>query len=120
MEGTIFLEILRDLQREGWKDAGRGPGDEHEGARRSVEPSSRIRSAARCRGIPPDRKRSTRWTKYFGNTQKAQVTLDAILAYMPTVPHWGYNGSARRYWDFLYAAQGAARRDGNCTITDRA
>jgi len=24
---------------------------------------------------------------------------------MPTIPHWGYNGSARRYWDFLYAAK---------------
>jgi hypothetical protein len=33
------------------------------------------------------------------------VTLNAILAYMPTVPHWGYNGSARRYWDFQYAGK---------------
>jgi len=24
---------------------------------------------------------------------------------MPTVPHWGYNGSARRYWDFQYAGK---------------
>jgi hypothetical protein len=45
------------------------------------------------------------WTKHFGYREKAQVTLDAILAYMPTVPHWGYNGSARRYWDFLYAGK---------------
>ena len=22
---------------------------------------------------------------------------------MPTVAHWGWNGNARRYWDFLYA-----------------
>jgi hypothetical protein len=43
------------------------------------------------------------WTKYFGYREKAQVTLDAILAYDPTIPSWGYNGSARRYWDFLYA-----------------
>jgi hypothetical protein len=45
------------------------------------------------------------WTKHFGDHAKAQVTLDAILAYMPTVPHWGYNGSARRYWDFVYAGK---------------
>jgi hypothetical protein len=45
------------------------------------------------------------WMKYFGYKDKAQVTLDAILGYDPTVPHWGYNGSARRYWDFLYAAK---------------
>ncbi|MCA1757995.1 MAG: DUF5695 domain-containing protein [Bacteroidales bacterium] len=37
--------------------------------------------------------------------EKADVTLNAILAYMPTVPHWGYNGSARRYWDFQFAGR---------------
>jgi hypothetical protein len=45
------------------------------------------------------------WTKHFGDAAKAQVTLDAIVAYMPAVPHWAYNGSARRYWDFLYAGK---------------
>jgi hypothetical protein len=45
------------------------------------------------------------WSRYFGFTDKARVTLDAILAYMPTLPHWGYNGSARRYWDFQYAGK---------------
>ena len=45
------------------------------------------------------------WSRYFGFHQKALVTLNAILAYMPTVPHWGYNGSARRYWDFQYAGK---------------
>ena len=42
------------------------------------------------------------WCKYFGYTDKAEVSLDSILGYMPTIPHWGYNGNARRYWDFLY------------------
>jgi hypothetical protein len=23
---------------------------------------------------------------------------------MPLIPHWGYNGSARRFWDFFYGA----------------
>lgn len=32
-------------------------------------------------------------------------TAALILAYMPTLPHWGYNGSARRYWDFQYAGK---------------
>jgi hypothetical protein len=45
------------------------------------------------------------WTKYFGDTVKSEVSLNAILGYMPTVPHWGYNGSARRYWDFQYAGK---------------
>jgi len=45
------------------------------------------------------------WSNYFGYDQKAYVTLSAILAYMPTMPHWGYNGNARRYWDFLYGGK---------------
>jgi hypothetical protein len=45
------------------------------------------------------------WTKYFGQQEKAEVTLNAILGYDPAIPHWGYNGSARRYWDFIFAAK---------------
>jgi hypothetical protein len=45
------------------------------------------------------------WTKYFGYNDKADVTLNAILGYDPAIPHWGYNGSARRYWDFIFAAK---------------
>lgn len=39
------------------------------------------------------------WCRYFGYTDKADVTLNAILGYMPTVPNWAYNGAARRYFD---------------------
>ena len=46
----------------------------------------------------------TRWTKYFGYDEKAEVSLNSILGYMPTIPDWGYNGNARRYWDFYYGA----------------
>jgi len=42
------------------------------------------------------------WTRYFHYDDKAEVTLNAILAYDPVIPSWGYNGSARRYWDFIY------------------
>lgn len=45
------------------------------------------------------------WSDYFGYDAKAAVTLSAILAYMPTMPHWAYNGNARRYWDFLYGGK---------------
>jgi hypothetical protein len=104
MEGTIFLEILRDLRREGW-----------------TKQASEFESAMRKRAevwmklnypfgseMPWDstgQEEVYGWTKHFGDTAKANVTLNAILAYMPTVPHWGYNGSARRYWDFIYAGK---------------
>lgn len=41
----------------------------------------------------------------FGYDEKAKVTIDAITGYMPAIPHWGYNGNARRYWDFIYAGK---------------
>ena len=37
----------------------------------------------------------------LGDDTLAQRTLAAVKAYTPDVPHWGYSGSARRYFDFL-------------------
>lgn len=28
-------------------------------------------------------------------------TIDTIFGYMPAISHWGWNGNARRYWDFM-------------------
>ena len=104
MEGTVFLEILHDLQREGWTS-------------QAADLESRMKARADLWAtlaypfgseMPWDstgQEEVYAWTKYFGDTAKADVTLNAILGYMPTVPHWGYNGSARRYWDFQYAGK---------------
>ncbi|KAF1951144.1 hypothetical protein CC80DRAFT_539054 [Byssothecium circinans] len=45
------------------------------------------------------------WSNYFGLTATATKTVNSILAYMPTVAHWGWNGNARRYWDFVYGGK---------------
>lgn len=45
------------------------------------------------------------WCRYFGYEDKAQVTIDSIIGCMPTMPNWGYNGDARRYWDFDVAGK---------------
>ena len=66
--------------------------------------AARIRSAAKWRGTRPGRRKSTRGPNIFGYDDKAEVSLNSILGYMPTVPNWGYNGNARRYWDFYYGA----------------
>lgn len=104
MEGDIFLAVLDDLKREGM----------------STEASD-LEAAMRARAdlwqkepypfgseMPWDstgQEEVYAWTKHFGMDDKAQVTLDAITGYMPAIPSWGYNGSARRYWDFLYAGK---------------
>jgi hypothetical protein len=104
MGGTVFLLILLDLQREGWVEQAA-----------ALETSMQRRAAVwRSLGYPfgsempwdsTGQEEVYAWCTYFGYDEKARVTLDAILGYMPTVPHWGYNGSARRYWDFQYAGK---------------
>ncbi len=104
MEGDIFLEILLDLKREGMNE-------------QAAELEAKMKSRAdrwNSQAYPfgsemawdsTGQEEVYAWTEYFGDAAKSEVTLDAILGYMPTVPHWGYNGNARRYWDFLYGGK---------------
>jgi len=104
MEGDIFLEILKDLQREGWKEQA----DNLEAKMRNRTDRWRKEAYPFGSEMPWDstgQEEVYSWTKYFGYEDKAEVTLDAILGYDPAIPHWGYNGSARRYWDFIFAAK---------------
>ncbi len=104
MEGTIFIKILNDLKREGWKQ-------QAESLEKTMKKRAGVwKSLAYPFGseMPWDstgQEEVYAWCQYFGYEQKADVTLNAIIGYMPTVPHWGYNGSARRYWDFQYAGK---------------
>ena len=45
--------------------------------------------------------RLTSALRYFGIQEKVEQTFKSILGYMPTLAHWGWNGNARRYWDFV-------------------
>jgi hypothetical protein len=103
MEGDIFLEILADLKREGWKIQADALESNMRGrADRWVKEAYPFGSE-----MPWDstgQEEVYAWAKYFGYNDKADVTLNAILGYDPAIPHWGYNGSARRYWDFIFGA----------------
>lgn len=104
MDGTAFLRILEDLQREGWTEQAA----ELEATMRERADIWRALSYPFGSEMPWDstgQEEVYGWSRYFGYDDKADVTLNAILGYMPTVPHWGYNGSARRYWDFQYAGK---------------
>jgi hypothetical protein len=102
MEGSVFLQILADLKLEGMQD-------------KASDLEQRMRARAdrwRAQAYPfgsempwdsTGQEEVYDWTKYFGYNDKAEVTLNAILGYDPAIPHWGYNGSARRYWDFIFA-----------------
>src|SRR5947208_9256458 len=104
MEGDIFLALLTDLKREAWTEKA----SEIEALMK--ERADRWKNEAYPFGSEmawdsTGQEEVYAWCKYFGYADKATVSLNSIVAYMPTLPHWGYNGNARRYWDFLYAAK---------------
>ena len=104
MEGTIFLELLQDLKREGFREKAA-----------EIESLMKERADAWTKEEYPfgsemawdstGQEEVYAWCKYFGKDDKALVSLNSIIGYMPTLPHWGYNGNARRYWDFLYGGK---------------
>lgn len=104
MGGTIFQRLLEDLKREGWtekadllearmkKRADRWRHEEYPfGSEMAWDSTGQEEVYA--------------WCRYFGDHDKALVSLNSILAYMSPIPHWGYNANARRYWDFLYGGK---------------
>jgi predicted secreted protein len=104
MDGDVFLALMADLRREGMK----AQADDLE-AKMRVR-ANRWKEEAYPFGseMPWDstgQEEVYAWMKYFGFQEKADVTLNAILGYDPAIPHWGYNGSARRYWDFIFAGK---------------
>ncbi|WP_257666366.1 DUF5695 domain-containing protein [Parapedobacter tibetensis] len=104
MEGSIFLLVLNDLKAEGLTDMA----SQLEAAMRKRAEHWRTLAYPFGSEMPWDstgQEEVYLWSRYFGIDDKALVTLNAILAYMPTLPHWGYNGSARRYWDFVYGGK---------------
>jgi len=104
MEGDIFLMVLQDLKREGWTEKAADV------EALMKERTERWRKEAYPFGSEmawdsTGQEEVYAWCDYFGYDDKAQVSLNSIIGYMPTVPHWGYNGNARRYWDFLYGGK---------------
>lgn len=108
MDGTVFLEILRDLQREGLI-AEASDLESKMKAREGVWKTENYPFGSEMAWDSTGQEEVYAWTKYFGDASKAKVCLDAITGYMPTLPHWGYNGCARRYWDFLYGGSKTPR-----------
>jgi hypothetical protein len=104
MEGEVFIEIFKDLRREGMKT---------EAA--DMERMMRARADRWAKLTYPFESEMAwdstgqpevyAWMRYFGFEPQAAATREVILGYDPTLPSWGYNGNARRYWDFLYGGK---------------
>ncbi|MBP8302777.1 MAG: LamG domain-containing protein [Phycisphaerae bacterium] len=104
MEGTVYIEILKDLLREGMNEEA-AQFEAAMKARADHWNSLDYPFGSEMAWDSTGQEEVHGWCKYFGYHDKAAVTLSAILGYMPTVPHWGYNGNAWRYWDFQYGGK---------------
>ncbi|MBS1531400.1 MAG: hypothetical protein JSU01_13925 [Bacteroidetes bacterium] len=104
MEGTVFCFILNDLKAEGWYIQAEAL-EQAMKARADHWHSLQYPFGSEMPWDSTGQEEVYAWSVYFGYNDKAKTTINAILGYMPTLPHWGYNGSARRYWDFLYAGK---------------
>ncbi|HLK59308.1 MAG TPA: DUF5695 domain-containing protein, partial [Chthonomonadaceae bacterium] len=98
MVADVYLRILEDCKREGWtKEANALEG--YERIRAEHFRSLRYPYGSEMPWDSTGQEEVYLLCRHFGFMDKAQITVDAVLAYDPTVPNWGYNGSARRYWD---------------------
>lgn len=104
MEGDVFVDILTDLKREGWTTKAaeverlmKGRADHWRTLQYPFGSEMAWDSTGQAEVYA--------WMRYFGYGPQADVTREVILGYDPSIPHWGYNGNARRYWDFLYGGK---------------
>lgn len=104
MEGSVFVHILDDLKAEGMWEYARKLEEKMKG-RTEHWASLNYPFGSEMPWDSTGQEEVYMWSEYFGYNDKAETTLRAILAYMPTIPHWAYNGNARRYWDFLYGGK---------------
>jgi hypothetical protein len=104
MEGNVFVEILKDLNREGLTDEARDM-ERLMKARAQHWRTLSFPFGSEMAWDSTGQAEVYAWMRYFGFTKEADRTREVIEGYDPTVPSWGYNGNARRYWDFLYGGK---------------
>lgn len=104
MEGDVFVRILDDLQREGWTTQA-GTLKAAMSKRADLWNKEAFPFGSEMPWDSTGQEEVYAWTRYFGFQQKADLTLNAVLAFDPSIPSWGYNGSATHYWDFLFAGK---------------
>lgn len=107
MGADVFVLVLDDMKREGWTEKAANL-EARMKARTERWAAQAYPFGSEMAWDSTGQEEVYAWTQYFGFEPQSQMALNSILGYMPTVPHWGYNGSARRYWDFIYA--GAPRQ----------
>ncbi|KAK8070830.1 hypothetical protein PG997_011033 [Apiospora hydei] len=104
MGETVFGEILADLKREG--QASKVSSLEQSMRTRATQwDSKEVPFGSEMAWDSTGQEGVYYWTSYFGFKNTALKTVNSVLGFMPAVPHWGWNGNARRYWDNIYGGK---------------
>ncbi|KAG6841719.1 hypothetical protein C0991_007605 [Blastosporella zonata] len=104
MGETVIRFLLNDLKREGLT-ANVTLVENRMKARETVWAGERYPFGSEMAWDSTGQEGVYAWARYFNDTTTATNALNSILAYQPLVPHWGYNGNARRYWDNIYGGK---------------
>ncbi|KAI0428150.1 hypothetical protein F5Y09DRAFT_9476 [Xylaria sp. FL1042] len=104
MGETVFGEILTDLTREGMTSQASTLSTAMK-SRATQWNSEAVPYGSEMAWDSTGQEGVYYWSKYFGYTSTMTKTVNSVLGYMPTVPHWGWNGNARRYWDNIYGGK---------------
>ncbi|PZU06216.1 MAG: hypothetical protein DI606_18400 [Sphingobium sp.] len=104
MEGDVFLDILKDLKREGMAVEATNL-EKLMKSRADLWRTLKYPFGSEMAWDSTGQPEVYAWMRYFGHQPQADITREVILGYDPTIPSWGYNGNARRYWDFLYGGK---------------
>ncbi|KAI1139284.1 hypothetical protein F5Y05DRAFT_343460 [Hypoxylon sp. FL0543] len=104
MGETVFGEILSDLTREGLTSRANNFTSSMR-SRAAQWDSEEVPYGSEQAWDSTGQEGVYYWSKYFGYDNTTVKTVNSVLGYTPTVPHWGWNGNARRYWDNIYAGK---------------
>ncbi|KAI0010920.1 hypothetical protein F4779DRAFT_575975 [Xylariaceae sp. FL0662B] len=104
MGETVFGEILADLVREGLAPEADKLTQSMQ-SRATQWDSEEVPYGSEMAWDSTGQEGVYYWAQYFGFTDTVTKTVNSVLGYMPTVPHWGWNGNARRYWDNIYGGK---------------
>lgn len=98
MGETVFGELLKDLGREGLTEEANALEDKMR-IRATLWDDEPVPFGSEMAWDSTGQEGVYYWSKYFGYNETASKALGTVLGFQPTVPHWGWNGNARRYWD---------------------
>ncbi|KAH9887483.1 hypothetical protein F4778DRAFT_429273 [Xylariomycetidae sp. FL2044] len=104
MGETVFGEILLDLIREGRTDHAENL-TQSMLSRATQWDSEEVPYGSEMAWDSTGQEGVYYWARYFGLSDTAAKTVNSVLGYMPSIPHWGWNGNARRYWDNIYGGK---------------